>query len=334
MQNNTNQIDIVLTWVDGNNAEWKALYHKYSSEVSEGDKRNIRFRDWGLLKYWFRGVEVFAPWVRTIHFVTSGELPDWLNTSHPKLNWVKHADFMPKEFLPTFNINAIETNLHRIEGLSEQFIFFNDDVFLTNKAKEADFFRNGLPCDFAILDPIFPEEYPEIFVNDIKVINRHFSKKEAIRKDFFKWINPKYGKYLLKSILLLPWKKFPGLLDAHLAHSYRKETFGEVWNAEPDVLHKTGSTRFRSHTDVNQWLFRFWHIAKGKFSPTDILSQGQTFEISPSTIDCICDAIRSQKYMQVCINDGEDIPDFEEMSRKLQEAFNEILPNKSSFETV
>ncbi|PXV62336.1 Stealth-like protein [Dysgonomonas alginatilytica] len=330
----TDRVDIVLTWVDGNNPQWRTLYQKYSNEVSEGDKRNIRFRDWGLLKYWFRGIEAFAPWVGTIHLVTSGERPDWLDINHPKLHWVKHEDFMPEEFLPTFNINAIETNLHRIEGLSDQFIFFNDDVFLIDTAKESDFFRNNRPCDFAILDPIFPEEYPEIFVNDIRIINRHFSKREVINKDLLKWINPKYGKYLFKSILLLPWKKFPGLLDAHLAHSFRKETFEEVWRAEPEILHKTGRARFRSHADVNQWLFRFWHIAKGEFTPTDILSQGQTFEISTSTIEEICEVIRTKKYMQICINDGEDIPDFEGMSRKLQEAFHDILPHKSSFEIV
>ncbi len=329
---NAPQIDIVLTWVDGNNPQWKSLYNKYSSEIGDGDKREIRFRDWGLLKYWFRGIETFAPWVRTIHFVTSGEFPDWLDPHHPKLNWVKHEDFMSNEFLATFNINAIETNLHRIAGLSNQFIFFNDDMFLINIAKPSDFFRNNLPCDFAILDPIFPEAYPEIFVNDIKIINRHFSKRETISKNLLKWINPKYGKYLLKSILLLPWKKFPGLLDAHLAHSFRKETFEEVWNAEPNILHKTGCTRFRSHGDVNQWLFRFWHIAKGEFYPTNILAQGRNFEISTSNIEDICKYIRHQKGMQVCINDGEDITDFEVLSLKLQEAFNVILPNKSSFE--
>lgn len=331
---NTSQVDIVLTWVDGSNPEWRTLYTKYSREIIGGDKRDIRFRDWGLLKYWFRGIEAFAPWVGTIHFVTSGEFPDWLDIKHPKLNWVKHEDFIPKQFLPTFNINAIETNLHRIEGLSEQFIFFNDDIFLINTAKVTDFFRNDLPCDFAILDPIFPEEYPEVYVNDIRVINRHFVKKEVLRQNILKWINPKYGKYLLKSILLLPWKKFPGLLDAHLAHPFRKETFEEVWSAEPNVLYETGCARFRSHTDVNQWLFRFWHIAKGEFYPTNILAQGQSFEISTSTMDDICEVIRTKKYMQICINDGEDIPNFEEMSKKLREAFNDILPDKSSFEKI
>ncbi|MDL2214901.1 stealth conserved region 3 domain-containing protein [Dysgonomonas sp. OttesenSCG-928-M03] len=333
MTNNT-PIDIVLTWVDGNNDIWRSRYDQYKGDDKAGDQREIRFRDWELLKYWFRGIDTFAPWVRTIHFVTSGEFPEWLDISHPKLNWVKHEDFIPTEFLPTFNINAIETNLHRIEGLSECFIFFNDDIFLTKRSHPDDFFKDGLPCDFAILDPIFPTEYPEIFVNDIMVINRHFSKKEVIKKNISKWINLKYGKYLMKTLLLLPWKKFPGILDAHLAHSYKKQTFEEVWNTEPEILRTTGLSRFRSHTNVNQWLFRFWHLAKGKFYPSNILEQGQTFEISDSSINDICNIIKSQKYMQICINDGENITNFEESSHKLQEAFNEILPHRSSFEKI
>ncbi|MDH6353722.1 hypothetical protein M2132_000039 [Dysgonomonas sp. PH5-45] len=330
--NQANDIDIVLTWVDGNNPEWQARYKQFCNSTKEGDKREIRFRDWNLLRHWFRGIETFAPWVRKIHFVTSGELPEWLNLNHPKLNWVKHSDFIPAQYLPTFNINAIETNFHRIEGLSSQFIYFNDDMFLTRKTLPTDFFRNGLPCDFAILDPIFPVEYPEIFVNNTLVINRNFSKKTAIKKNLGKWINLRYGKYLLKSLLLLPWNKFPGLLNAHLAHPFRKETFAEVWQAEPDILNTTGLAKFRSHTNVNQWIFRFWYIAKGEFCPRNILKTGQTFEIQTSTLDDICTAVRTQKYKQVCLNDGLDIPDFEAMSQKLQEAFNEILPHKSAFE--
>ncbi|MBQ6357217.1 MAG: capsule biosynthesis protein CapK, partial [Solobacterium sp.] len=38
-----------------------------------------RFKDWGLFKYWFRGVEKFAPWVNKIYFITWGHVPTWLD---------------------------------------------------------------------------------------------------------------------------------------------------------------------------------------------------------------------------------------------------------------
>ena len=120
-------IDIVLPWVDGNDPEWRKIKQSYKSS---GDEREERYRDFGLLKYWFRGIEQCMPWVRTIHFVTMNQVPEWLNSSHLNIHIVYYQDYMPEECLPTFNSNAIEMNAHRIEGLSEQFILFNDDMYI------------------------------------------------------------------------------------------------------------------------------------------------------------------------------------------------------------
>ena len=81
------------------------------------------------LQYWFRGVGKFAPWVNRIHFITYGHLPPWLNVDHPKINIVRHTDYIPKKYLPTFNSHVIELNIHRIEGLANCFVYFNDDTF-------------------------------------------------------------------------------------------------------------------------------------------------------------------------------------------------------------
>jgi hypothetical protein len=56
--------------------------------------------------------------------------------------FVKHEDYIPKEYLPTFNANTIELNFHRIKELSEHFVYFNDDTFITNYMNESDFFEN------------------------------------------------------------------------------------------------------------------------------------------------------------------------------------------------
>src|SRR5690606_39009951 len=108
-----------------------------------------RFRDYGFLKYWFRGVEKFAPWVRNIHFVTCGQKPDWINVNHPKIKFVNHEDYMPKEFLPCYNSNVIEIYMHRIPDLTEQFVYFNDDFFIINHITPKRFFTDGLPNDIA-----------------------------------------------------------------------------------------------------------------------------------------------------------------------------------------
>lgn len=97
--NNIPEIDFVITWVDGNDPDWQKQKMEYSMQPDlsqKQDDRKERYRDWDLLRYWFRGVERFAPWVRRIHFVTWGHLPSWLNKEHPKLNIVNHKDFIPK----------------------------------------------------------------------------------------------------------------------------------------------------------------------------------------------------------------------------------------------
>ena len=109
-----NQIDIVVTWVDDTDPQWIKKKAEHTGTESKEGNTEVRYRDWDTLRYWFRGVEKFAPWVRYVFFVTDNQKPQWLNTDHPKLKWVKHTDYMPAEYLPTFNSNVIEWNLNRI----------------------------------------------------------------------------------------------------------------------------------------------------------------------------------------------------------------------------
>ena len=134
-------IDFIITWVDGNDPLWQAEKAKY--QAVKGDASVNRYREWDTLRYWFRGVEKFAPWVNKVFFVTWGHLPSWLNTEHPKLRIVKHTDYIPSEYLPTFSSRPIDMNFHRIEDLSEHFVYFNDDMFLLRPVQQADFFVNG-----------------------------------------------------------------------------------------------------------------------------------------------------------------------------------------------
>ena len=109
------KIDFVIMWVDGNDPKWQTEKNKYTPPLN-ADASICRYRDFDLLKYWFRGVEKYAPWVNKIHFITWGHIPSWLDTNNPKINIVKHEDYIPRKYLPTFNANTIELNVHSIEG--------------------------------------------------------------------------------------------------------------------------------------------------------------------------------------------------------------------------
>ena len=91
-------------------------------------------------RYSLRSLEVNAPWIRNIYIVTNGQVPSWLDTTNPRVHIITHAMIFPNaSFLPTFSSPAIEMNLHRIPGLSDYFIYFNDDVFLGRPVFPYDF---------------------------------------------------------------------------------------------------------------------------------------------------------------------------------------------------
>lgn len=324
------KIDFVITWVDGNDEEWRKEKDKYSPHKSE-DNRQIRYRDWGILKYWFRGIEKFAPWVNKIHFVTWGHVPEWLDIDHPKLNVVNHKDFIPNEYLPTFNSRAIELNLHRIEGLSQQFVYFNDDTFLLKPVKKEDFFRKGLPCDIFNLNTIPPTDstYVSMLFNNMKIINSHFNKQEYIKKNFFKLFNLKYGLKLIRTLMLTPWREFTGIDNPHIATSYLKSSFEKVWLLEEDILKETSSHRFRNHSDVNPYLFRYWQLVTSNFVPTKSLGKLLVLDDNNSKI---YNTVTKQKYKMLCINDATNIKKESLIREKLNYSFKTILPQTSNFE--
>lgn len=334
---NGGEIDFVIIWVDGSDPEWLAEKAKYAPPA-DTDNRPERYRDWGLLPYWFRGVEKFAPWVRKIHFVTWGHIPKWLNTAHPKLNIVRHEDYIPEKYLPTFSSHTIELNLYRIEGLSENFVYFNDDMFLTAPVSQETFFKNGLPCDSAVLNvhcysPDLPIQM--IAINDTGVINRHFKIKETIKAAPMKWLDPLYGKMLIRTIPLMFCPRFPGFYQHHLPSSLKRSTLETVWSAEPDILDRTCTNKFRSMYDVNQWVFREWQLANNGFCPRS-LKTGKCFfpdRDGMGEFERAAALIAKGKKKLVCINDCPlTEEEFMTCSQILRDGFERSLPEKSEFE--
>lgn len=324
------KVDFVMIWVDGADPEWQREKAQYAPNTNE-DSRVIRYRDWNNLQYWFRGIEKFTPWVNRIHFVTWGHLPSWLNTNHPKLNIVKHSDFIPQQYLPTFSSHTIELNLHRIPELSEQFVYFNDDTFVISPMDEEDFFKNDLPCDAAIESVLQFKDggIDHIIARDLELINSNFKKRQTVKANFKKWFFPKYGKKLLHNLYLQPFSQFVGFENPHLPIPYLKSTFRGVWKAEPETLNNTCLHKFREALDVNQWLMRYWQFATGNFAPK--LQNGKFFSIGKEDT-AIKEALQSQNYQMICLSDDDPNLNFAEESSQICKYFDRIFPNKSSFE--
>jgi hypothetical protein len=330
-------IDFVIIWVDGNDTKWQKEKSKYSrANLSQYDSA-FRYRDWDNLQYWFRGVEKFTPWVHKIYFVTYGHLPSWLDVSNPKLNIVKHQDYIPHEYLPTFSSHPIELNLHRIKGLSERFVYFNDDTFIIKPMSKTDFFFDGLPCDQMGLGCVTALDgtsiFPHILLNVIGAINKNFHKRDVIKHNIPKLFSTNYSPTtIMKNLMLLPYGHLFGFTWHHLPAAFLKTTFKQVWRAEPELLNETSSHKFRDTRDVNQYLFRSWQFVTGNFSPKDFNKQGKSFMDISSQKEDLFSTIRNQRYAMICANDSSSCEYFEETRDEFKTVLNEILPDKSSFE--
>ncbi|WP_026510598.1 stealth family protein [Butyrivibrio sp. LC3010] len=326
------KIDFVITWVDGNDEKWREERKKYSKNV-EIDDRECRYRDWGYLQYWFRGVEKFAPWVNNVYFLTYGHVPSWLNVNHPKLKVVNHKEFIPTKYLPTFNSNAIELNIHNINNLEEQFVYFNDDMFLCDETKPQDFFVDGKPRDAGILTIhcYNLEVFIMSHIRNIGYVNKYFDIKHTICERPSNWFNLKYGKDNLRNFLLAAiCPRFPGLYITHLPSNFLKSTLVDLWQKEYEALDETCMHRFRCIQDINQWIFKDFQIANNNFVPQRT-SIGHSY--SALQVNEVAEYVRCQKGKLISINDNDmSAEQFEYARREIICAFDALLPQKSAFE--
>ncbi len=150
----TNIIDAVILWVDGNDPlhkEKMLLYLKDKVTVNNVNFRT-RFDQVNEIKYTVQSLKKFAPYIRNIFIVTDNQQPDFLKEEnrlsiYDNVFIIDHTTIFKgyEEFLPTFCSKSIETCIHKIPNLAEHFIYLNDDFFIINKTKPTDFFRNGDP---------------------------------------------------------------------------------------------------------------------------------------------------------------------------------------------
>lgn len=333
------RIDIVLTWVDGDDPNWKKEKEACSREqsIEKTSDSHIRFESWDNLQYWFRAVERFMPWVGQIIFITYGHLPRFLRTDHPKLRLIKHEDYIPKQYLPTFNSNTIEMNLHRIPELSENFILFNDDFFPLQPIEETYYFRNGQVCDEAVENIITTATFGPVSnmarytqVNNMFIINKYFKKKDVQGRDWDKWYCEDYGELMERTRSLQYWYDFPGFYDPHVASAMKKSVLSHLWELEGEVLDRASRNHFRAYNDVTQYLIRYWQLCTGDFYPRRTL--GKVCFVNIGNYMEIARSIARQEWQMVSLNENCTPEEFEIIKKELNTALGQILPEKSSFE--
>ncbi|GAA3488959.1 stealth family protein [Streptomyces cremeus] len=244
-------VDVVYTWVDGSDPAWLERRASVSGSSYHEEAANAaRYADHEELRYSLRSLEMYAPWVRTIHLVTDDQVPAWLDTSQPGLKVISHREiFSDPSVLPTFNSHAIESQLHHIDGLAEHFLYFNDDVFLGAEASPTDFFlSNGLTKFFPspALVPLGPPSADDVPVSIAGKNNRAL-------------IEERFGT--------TPVGKM-----RHVPHALSRTVLAEIEEEFAAQHRQTAAQRFRSSSDIAipSSLYHYYAFHTRRALPSDI----------------------------------------------------------------
>lgn len=291
-------IDVVYTWKGENKSN--NVRHSYNNEI----------------KYSLRSIEAYAPWVNKIYILmNTKKQPSWIK-ENDKVIIVGHTDTFPSsKYLPNINSNAIETTIANIHGLSEHYIYFNDDIFLGNNVKYTDFFTpdgKAIVCDYSktTVDTLkspdnnklnidFPPNsdmiYKHIPIPQIKSLVIEFNKKY---KDYIEWIRMT--------------KK-------------RKGVGFDV--CESNELNTPCQ---QIHTPIVKFM-----TLKNKTKLKDLSKSSITMytHTNDSELSKILRKIANNKPKFYCINDTEENPAKRKLIiKKMMNFFNEMYPQKASFE--
>lgn len=303
------KIDAVYTWVDHADDEWRKLYVEYKNKQknsSSESNRLGRFFNRDELKYSLRSLELYAPWINNVYIVTNCRLPSWLNIDNPRIRIVRHEEIMPLESLPTFNSHAIEANLHKIAGLSNYFLYLNDDFFFYNNVKKEDFFlSNGV--SISNLEPY-------------GVVNGVISKN-----------NPDYINAAINGQKLLA-DKFnitPTQLHQHSPYALRKDILNEICSIYTEAVSVTTFNRFRSKTDISIPSFLYHHYSY-------IKKQSSISHLAACYIG-YKKRVKIKKLVDkdaktICINDGGSSYSDDKWNERIKYYLESTYKNKCEFE--
>jgi hypothetical protein len=307
-------IDIVYTYVNGNDPNFistrKYVSKKYYDPNTHTYDSNIlgRFNDRDELKYSLRSVDYYLNFYRNIYIVTNGTLPKWLNINHPQIKTINHHDIpVLRDYLPTYNSHAIEANLHRIPGLSENFLYFNDDVLIEKKLNISDFIKDG-----------------KIILHNDNTLSYN-GKNNTTNSGFDNaWSNSnRYLDYKYK-----PEKRY---VYQHIPFLINKNIINNLWNELPNELTQTTKSKFRSINDYNifQALHTFTLYYNNLFSYPEYKI---SYHLGSNNIHrFILSNFNKSKYKFICINDEND-KDIEKTDLAYKNLLEEMYPVKSQFE--
>lgn len=308
-------VDAVYTWVNHADPAWAALYARHkpatgAHPVQTDAAAASRFHSNDELRYSLRSLAANLPWIRQIHVFTNCARPAWLKAEDPRLNWVFHDEVMPTEVLPTFSSHVIESYLHHLPGLSEHFLYINDDVFITKPLEKSYFFaENG--CSRAFLDPYGMVSGPVVAGN------------------------PDYLNAARNSaaLLLHEFGFLPTQLHQHTVFALRRSVLQEIetrWTAQIEQMRRH---KFRTAEDLNlvSFLYHHYAIATGRALP----DHAATAFIKPLDIRwrSALQASLKSDLETLCINEGGTEAPGKDWHNRVHQFLAQRFPHPAPWET-
>ena len=239
-------IDAVITWVDGSDEDYKKKIENHLTTSTNYKKQYLQANE---IEYCVKSILKFAPFVRRIFIVTDNQKPSFNGLKDlivsKKVKVVDHKEIFKgyEKYLPTFNIRSIDAVLHRIEDLSEMFVYFNDDVFLINKIREEDWFVENK----VVLMGKWAKSYS---INPIKVLSGKFKKAFGLR--------PSFNASQSKAANLSGFKK-EYFKSYHTARPQIKSLIKEFYHKNPESLIDQIKYRFRHYNQFMPYSL-CWHL--------------------------------------------------------------------------
>lgn len=310
-------VDLVYTWVNGSDPQWRAK--KLSAEAAlRGETINLtavsesRFADRQELRYSLRSVESNASWVNHIYLVTDAQVPEWLNIDHPKITVIDHRDiFTDTSNLPVFNSHAIESQLHHIPGLSENYLYMNDDLFFMRPTSPELFFTgSGLSRFFPSTAPL---DLDDPSARDMPVLSAAKHGRQFMLDEHGRRVANKFK---------------------HTPHPQVKSVMEEFEATHQEMFDGVARSKFRHPDDysITSALYHFHAYAQGKAVDSSI--RYAYMDISRTDAELYMRRLLRRRDLDVlCLNDTDSSPDAQEYLDEIMAWFlNEKFPLPSSFE--
>ena len=286
-------IDMVFSWVDGNDPEYLAG-RALRRPAGEADGDPARYRQIDELRYALRSVHAFAPWVRRIFVATDSPVPEWLDTEHPRVTFVRSEEFFTDPAaLPTFNSHAVESQLHRIPGLAEHFLYSNDDMFFGRPVTPAMFFSPGGVSRFV-------EATVRIGLGESHPMRTEHENAMRVNRSLLR-------------------ERFWRSISRHLEHCpapLRRSVLEELEREFPADFARTAASRFRSAADISvtNSLYHYYALLTGRA----VTHPGLSVLYVETTLAKSAGLLRGlesrRRHEMFCLNDGSD-PEITEEKR-------------------